>query len=324
MSTDARPRVLCVDDDPQLLKSLRWLLARDHEVVLAEGGEQGLQALATGHFDVIVSDQRMPGMCGIEFLKQARALSPRSVRLLLTGHADFPAVQASVNECDVFRYVAKPWDSASLLTIVADAMRAARALQDQPPANDATRVDLAIDPTHETVLVFDRDRSVATQVKEALQGTRHVQWCNGIGKAVGALSSGRVAVLVTDIGDGDLQQMDLIRALRSHQPQVVVVVYSQLRDSATLGQLINEGKIHRYLTKPAVPDYLRRTLQSALLRHREIMSHPETALKQELQASEAQTFESAFAAVARLPPGNRPPPAGGAGSGRGWLHRLFG
>ena len=74
------------------------------------------------------------------FLKQARALSPRSVRLLLTGHADFPAVQASVNECDVFRYVAKPWDSASLLTIVADAMRAARALQDQPPV-PATAAD---------------------------------------------------------------------------------------------------------------------------------------------------------------------------------------
>jgi len=321
MNRSARSRVLCVDDDPQLLKSLRWLLARDHEVVLAEGGEQGLQALATGHFDVIVSDQRMPGMCGIEFLKQARALSPRSVRLLLTGHADFPAVQASVNECDVFRYVAKPWDSASLLAIVADALRDARALQNQPPANDASMVDLDIDPTHETVLVFDRDRAVATQVKEALQGTRHVQWCNGIGKAVGALSSGRVAVLVTDIGDGDLQQMDLIRALRRQYPQVVVVVHSKLRDSAVLGQLINEGRIHRYLTRPVGPDLLRRALQSALARHRDLLNHPGLAARAASPTATGRPSEPAL-----LVPGPR---SGGSADNarsprRGWMQRVFG
>ena len=327
MSGDARPRVLCVDDDPQLLKSLRWLLARDHDVVLAEGADEGLRAIASSHFDVIVSDQRMPGMSGTEFLKRARALSPRSVRLLLTGYADFPSVLSSVNDCEVFRFISKPWDSPSLLAVMAEAVRAARAGGHPAPAGGLTTVDLDIDATRETVMVFDRDLGVAAQVELALHGTRHMQWCNGIGQAVRTLSTGQVAVLVTDIGDGDLQQMDLIRALRHHQPQVVVVVHSRLRDSATLGRLINEVKIHRYLTKPAAPDYLRRTLQSALARHRHIMGLPETAMRRAMQLSSGSTFEQTFANASRRPARDAQAETAQAGTtggaSRSWLQRLF-
>ena len=76
------PKVLCVDDEPPLLRSLRWLLRREFDVAVASSGREALALLAADRFDVVLSDQRMPGMCGSEFLSLAQQVSPLTVRLL--------------------------------------------------------------------------------------------------------------------------------------------------------------------------------------------------------------------------------------------------
>jgi len=105
----ARPRILCVDDEPNVLAGFQRNLRSLFEVTVAGGGEQGLEAIRRGPaFAAIVSDMRMPGMDGAQFLALARGLSPDSVRILLTGHADFEAALSAVNDGQIFRFLTKP------------------------------------------------------------------------------------------------------------------------------------------------------------------------------------------------------------------------
>ena len=109
MTAATRPRVLCVDDEPLVLEGLRRHLQRRFDLVTATCGGEGLVALEGGAaFAVVISDMRMPGMDGAEFLARVRAASPDSVRVLLTGHADFNAALAAVNQGQVFRFLTKP------------------------------------------------------------------------------------------------------------------------------------------------------------------------------------------------------------------------
>jgi len=104
------PRILCVDDEPHVLEGLRDSLRRSFDVRVAEGGKQALALLrADRHgYAVVISDMRMPGMSGDEFLREAKRVAPRAVRMLLTGHSDAASAARAVNEGQVFRYLTKP------------------------------------------------------------------------------------------------------------------------------------------------------------------------------------------------------------------------
>ena len=108
-------RVLAVDDEPNVLSALqRSLRGRGYQVTTAPGGEVALAMLEQLQPQVIISDMRMPGMNGAEFLKASRTACPDAVRLLLTGYADVKSALQAVNEGEVFRYLTKPWDDAAL------------------------------------------------------------------------------------------------------------------------------------------------------------------------------------------------------------------
>ena len=109
-----RGTVLFVDDEPRVLTSMRAMFRRDYEVLLANSGQEALDLLRGHTVDVIVSDQRMPGMTGVEVLKAVKHLAPKAMRILLTGYADLNAIEASINEGEVFRYLTKPCPSDQL------------------------------------------------------------------------------------------------------------------------------------------------------------------------------------------------------------------
>ena len=114
MSEPELPRILCVDDEPNLLAALERNLFGQFDVVTANGGEAGLAAIAEGPpFAAIVSDMRMPGMDGAAFLAAARARAPDSVRLLLTGQADATSAIAAINQGAIFRFLCKPCPTAT-------------------------------------------------------------------------------------------------------------------------------------------------------------------------------------------------------------------
>jgi len=102
-------RVLCVDDEPNVLEGLKLHLRRKFALTTAASGAEALQRMrAEAPFAAIVSDMRMPGMSGAEFLKQARSVAPDTVRLLLTGHSDLQSAVSAVNDGQIFRFLSKP------------------------------------------------------------------------------------------------------------------------------------------------------------------------------------------------------------------------
>lgn len=115
-----QPRVLFVDDEPNVLDSARRQFRKDYAVHTATSGAAGLEVLAAhGPFAVVISDMRMPEMNGAEFLAQARKLAPDSVRMILSGQADLDSAIAAVNDGHIFRFLTKPCSAGALKTAVA-------------------------------------------------------------------------------------------------------------------------------------------------------------------------------------------------------------
>ena len=117
------PIILCVDDEPNILSSLKRLFrAKGFQVRVAESGQAGLALLACEAVDLVISDMRMPEMDGTQFLAQVRVRWPDTVRLLLTGYSDVNSIIDAINRGEIFRYIAKPWDDNDIVLIVRQAL----------------------------------------------------------------------------------------------------------------------------------------------------------------------------------------------------------
>lgn len=116
-------RLLCVDDEPNILSALRRLF-RPHgfQVQVAAGGAEGLRLLEAEPVDLVISDMRMPEMDGARFLEQVRCRWPDTVRILLTGYADINSTVEAINKGEIHRYVSKPWDDNDIVLIVRQAL----------------------------------------------------------------------------------------------------------------------------------------------------------------------------------------------------------
>jgi DNA-binding NtrC family response regulator len=131
MAETRRHPILLVDDEPDILFSLQALLRRDFEVHTAEGGAQALEVLRRHPVHVIMTDQRMPQMTGVEMLTRARVECPQAVRIVLTGYADLKAVVDAINRAEIYRYLTKPCDSDELTAVLRQACEHYEALAER-------------------------------------------------------------------------------------------------------------------------------------------------------------------------------------------------
>ena len=123
---ESRPVLLSIDDEPGVLKALKRSLRKlDLEVLTTTSDQEALEWLQKRTVDVVVSDMRMPGMMGPEFLKHAAELQPSASRIVLTGYADLEDTRAVINNTGVSAYLVKPWDDDELRRIVQNAIRMA-------------------------------------------------------------------------------------------------------------------------------------------------------------------------------------------------------
>ena len=120
MSND---KILLVDDEENVLKSLkRSLFDESLEITVATSAEDALDIMKEQHFKVVVSDERMAGMQGSEFLALVKDFYPRTVRILLTGHATLEAAMKAVNKGEIYRFFSKPWDDNDLIFAIRSAI----------------------------------------------------------------------------------------------------------------------------------------------------------------------------------------------------------
>jgi response regulator RpfG family c-di-GMP phosphodiesterase len=120
-TTPFRRPILVVDDEPEMLFSVRNLLRREFDVHTASSGAEGIKILQEHVIHLVMTDQRMPEMTGVELLQRVKNEHPGAMRLIFTGYADIKAVIDAINQGSVFRYVTKPWEPEDLLAALREA-----------------------------------------------------------------------------------------------------------------------------------------------------------------------------------------------------------
>jgi len=119
-----KPTILLVDDEENILAAMRRVLRREgYRILTAKSGSEGLEQLNNNAVDVIVSDQRLPGMSGVDFLRQARTHHPETVRIVLSGYTDLQSITDAINEGAIYKFLTKPWDDDLILANIAEAFR---------------------------------------------------------------------------------------------------------------------------------------------------------------------------------------------------------
>jgi len=114
--------LLLVDDEPDCLAPMETLLQEDYSVLAANSGAEALESLDKNSVDIVIADQRMPKMTGVELLTKVRELYPDIVRVVLTAYTDFDAMIEAINEGRVYRYIIKPWDVDDMRLVIRQAL----------------------------------------------------------------------------------------------------------------------------------------------------------------------------------------------------------
>ena len=164
VQTQNKPRLLFVDDEQRVLNSMRIMFRRQFDLYLASHGAEALNIVKDNDIDVIVADHRMPQMTGVEVLTKVRSMSPRTVRILLTGYADLDAVEGSINEGEVFRFLTKPCAPDQLRETVSLAAKLAR--ETPPPPPTASSAGQAADDTSVEIIL---ESDSVTEISQPVQ-----------------------------------------------------------------------------------------------------------------------------------------------------------
>jgi len=270
--------LLLVDDEERVLRSLELLFKPHYKVFSTTDGNEAVAIAKRERVNVIVSDQRMPIMTGVEVLRRIREVSPNTMRLLLTGYSDLEAIVGSVNEGEIFRYLTKPWSAKELLTTVGQAAQIALSLQEEAGADATGPVP--------GVLVIDDDPTVVEMVKAITGSSQQVKWTVDLDEAFQTLVDNDIAVVVCDIRLRGRDISAAVKALKESNPQVLTIVQTQLQDVETLRNLINHGQIYRFLPKPARRGLLEMSLHAATRRHSSLKSAPKLAARYQVEKNE--------------------------------------
>lgn len=263
-----RPKILFLDDEERILNALGALFRYKYQVFTATTGEQALAILRQYHVHVVVSDQRMPAMTGVDFLRQAKDVSPKTVRILLTGFSDLSAIIDSVNDGEVYRFLNKPWGNQEIQAVIADALAIGVALEQGEPVSDASAADAAVDPAagprSPAVLMLHDSRETFDRVRPLLSDTTHCVHVSTLDECLEALQREQVGVVVSSLQIGNGDASELLKVLKQEHPQILTIVLAHTADANHVIDLINQAKIFRYVLAPCKPQKLKFFIESAL------------------------------------------------------------
>lgn len=255
-------RLLIIDDEERILTALKSLFRNRYHVFATTDGHKALDFLQRYQMHVIISDQRMPIMTGVELLRQSRDVSPRSVRILLTGYSDLAAIVGSINDGEIYRFISKPWDNVELQKIVAEGVTIALEL-----ANTKTVAAELPETMDAGVLVIDKDEDLHRVARELVGNRCPVHYAPDLDGALGIMQAHEVAVVITDIEAGYDQVMAMLKILKQENPQILTIVVTTASDSELVIELINQAQIFRFLNKPVNVRLLKGHVEAAQQRY---------------------------------------------------------
>ena len=153
--TSAKHTLLVVDDEPDVGDSVHDLLRREFRVLKAKSAAEGIQLMHDNEVHIIMTDQRMPQITGVEFLSKMRIRHPQAVRMLFTGNADLEAVIAAINQGHIYQFLKKPWQPEELIAAVREAAAEYERLVHQ--AEELSRLRDEIHQLRERVTMLEQE-----------------------------------------------------------------------------------------------------------------------------------------------------------------------
>jgi protein TonB len=307
-----KKQILLLHSEQSTLDKLSTGFNDRYTVHCATSGSEALNTLSDTSIDVLVTAQVLPGMSGLDALREARRRSPATLGILLAGN-DGEGVEALVGANEVFQVIRGGVTPESLRTLIEDATRQARLIELTESAND-TAADMdasaehivmetspngssiitdatgrmpVLDPSKVApeanvgsravdVLVLTKDEEFLGTVRESARGMHNIIHANTLAQADDAVQNQKVGVAVVDaamVGD-NVEKLTL--HLRTNAPRLVSIVAGRRDDGEMLMDLINRGKVYRFLLKPVSPGRARLAVEASAKHHLEA---PDAAFK---------------------------------------------
>lgn len=319
-SNNLKPKLLFLDDEKRILHSLRAIFRSKYDVFIAINGREALDVLKAHQISVIITDQRMPEMTGIEFLRIAKEVSPNSLRILLTGFSDLSAIIDSINDGEVFRFLNKPWGNKEIRAVVDDAVTIALELQEQsiqdeaiaktyttpvtapnlhigtntfnPNLSDKTSIAVpfvSADNTPKTnVLIRCKDVDLFEEIRSlATYDNLHLFHAKNQDETLLVLQDSPISVLVSilDEDNHELEEnsIEFLKLLKRELPSLVTIGMSQQDDYKNVVTLINQAKVYRYISLPAKVSRILFFIKSAAEQHTKQLNKPMLLRQQKVE-----------------------------------------
>ncbi len=286
-----KPTILFVDDEERILRSLKMLFMGLYKVKTTTDGHEAINILKNETVHVLVSDQRMPNMTGVEVLREARKVSPNTMRLLLTGYSDLAAIVGSVNEGEIFRYINKPWKSEEIKATIEQATHIATQLESSRKAAQAQKAltqsaTTATTPDSQSqnnddlrILVLDEEPATYEILLELIKDTKRIHWSKNTEDAFAHLSQESVAIVVSEVRINDEDISAPLKTLKRYNPNILTLVLTSFQDTKSLIELINYGQVYRFLPKPIHQGLLEKSLRAAMQHYRAMQARPELLMR---------------------------------------------
>jgi TonB family protein len=308
-----KTQVLLLHSQQSTLDNLSTGFSDRYSVHCATSGTEALITLGETPIDIIVSAQDLPGMSGLEALREAKKRSPDMVGILLAGNDD-DGLEAMVGEKEVFQIVRGAIEADALFKLVESVHRQARLLalaesaNDQSAGVDQGAAEHIVMETSENgstiisdgtgrfpalkpekvqispgtggrdidVLVLTKDEEFLATIKDSARGLHNVHHAVTTSRAEDFIGKNKIGVLVTDAAMADDSVESLTKRLRKNSPRLVAIVAGRRDDGEMLMDLINRGHVYRFLLKPVSPGRARLAIEASVKHHIEA---PEEAFK---------------------------------------------
>jgi len=331
-----KTQILLLHSERSTLDKLSTGFADRYTVHCATSGSEALNTLGQAAIDILVTAQELPGMSGLDALREAKRRSPDTLGFLLAGN-DGAGIEALVGANEVFQIVRGGVTPDSLRSLIDDATRQARLMQLTESANDTTAdVDTsaehivmetsengssiitdvtgqvpALDPekyeeanvgsSTVDVLVLTKDDEFLTTVRESARGMHNILAASTLAQADEAVANQAVGVAVVDAAMVGENIEKLTLHLRTKSPRLVSIIAGRRDDGEMLMDLINRGKVYRFLLKPVSPGRARLAIEASAKHHLEA---PDAAFKTAANSgkSAAKAAKPAAARAARPTP----------------------
>jgi serine/threonine-protein kinase len=273
---DERSRLLLLDDEERIVSALKAPFRLKYHVFTATDGDSALKLVSDYKPHVIVSDQRMPHMLGVDFLRASRDVSPQSVRILLTGYSDLTAIVGPINDGEVYRFVHKPWSNQELQRTISDAVEIALAMKDVDIPSEAPPLVIPSETNRaeEAIVVVDSTHGLFGTANELFGHAYPVFAADQMIDAIAILEDQETAVLVADLDSAGAQAGALFKLLKQTHPQILTLVVTSAADSAAVIDLINHAQVFRFTAKPVRPADFRQQLSAALAQYQVFKAKP--------------------------------------------------